>query len=77
MAEKKKTASFNKAMRSLNSIEVYYAKMICNFSNETRLKIYRKLAALMPRAFAAYESAYYQRRQKPERTDGDCFGKLG
>ena len=51
MAEKKKTG-FNKAMRSLNSIEVYYAKMICNFSNETRLKIYRKLASLLRNRFS-------------------------
>lgn len=56
MAEKKKTASFNKAMRSLNSIEVYYAKMICNFSNETRLKIYRKLAALMRNRFSLMDA---------------------
>lgn len=55
MAEKKKTG-FNKAMRSLNSIEVYYAKMICNFSNETRLKIYRKLAALMRNRFSLMDA---------------------
>ena len=55
MAEKKKTG-FAKAMRSLNSIEVYYAKMICNFSNETRLKIYRKLAALMRNRFSLMDA---------------------
>lgn len=56
MAEKKKSTSFNKAMRSLNSIEVYYAKMICNFSNEARLKIYRKLAALMRNRFSLMDA---------------------
>lgn len=56
MAEKKKNQSFSKAMRSLNSIEVYYAKMICNFSNETRLKIYRKLASLMRNRFSLMDA---------------------
>lgn len=56
MADKKKSTSFNKAMRSLNSIEVYYAKMICNFSNEARLKIYRKLAALMRNRFSLMDA---------------------
>lgn len=55
MAEKKKT-TFSKAMRSLNSIEVYYAKMVCNFSNATRLKIYRKLASLMRNRFSLMDA---------------------
>ncbi len=55
MAKEKKT-QFNKAMRSLNSIEVYYAKIICNFSNEARLKIFRKLAALMRNRFSLMDA---------------------
>lgn len=56
MAERNKSNSFAKAMKSLNSIEVYYAKMICNMSNEARLKIYRKLAALMRNKFSLMDS---------------------
>lgn len=56
MADKKKTQSFNKAMRSLNSIEIYYAKLICNFSNDSRLKIYRKLASLMRNRFSLMDA---------------------
>ena len=41
-----------KAMRKLNTIEVYYAKMICNMSGETRLKMYRKIASLMSNRFS-------------------------
>ena len=44
---KRRSASMARAMKQLNAIEVYYAKMICNFSNQTRLKIYRKIASLM------------------------------
>lgn len=55
MVKGKKT-QFNKAMRSLNSIEVYYAKMICNFSNEARLKIFRKLASLMRNRFSLMDA---------------------
>ncbi len=53
---KEKKSQFNKAMKSLNSIEVYYAKMICNFSNETRLKIFRKLASLMRNRFSLMDA---------------------
>ncbi|MBQ7303971.1 MAG: type II secretion system F family protein [Alphaproteobacteria bacterium] len=53
---KEKKSQFNKAIRSLNSIEVYYAKMICNFSNETRLKIFRKLASLMKNRFSLMDA---------------------
>ena len=53
---KAKKSQFNKAMRSLNAIEVYYAKMICNFSNEYRLKIFRKLASLMKNRFSLMDA---------------------
>lgn len=44
--------SMQKAMRQLNVIEEYYAKLICNFSNEARLKLYRKIASLMRNRFS-------------------------
>ena len=44
--------SIQKAMRQLNVVEEYYAKMICNFSNDARLKLYRKIASLMRNRFS-------------------------
>lgn len=52
MDQKKRSTSLNKAMKSLNTIEVYYARMICRFSNATRLKIFKKIAALMRNRFS-------------------------
>ena len=49
---KNRSSSMARAMKQLNTIEVYYAKMICNFSNQTRLKIYRKIASLMRNRFS-------------------------
>lgn len=49
---KRRSASMARAMKQLNAFEVYYAKMICNFSNQTRLKIYRKIASLMRNRFS-------------------------
>ncbi len=46
------TNSLNKAIRKLNKIEEYYARMICNFSNDARLKLYRKIASLMRNRFS-------------------------
>ena len=51
-AGKSKSASLQKAMRKLNVIETYYAKMICNMSNGARLKMYRKIASLMRNRFS-------------------------
>lgn len=50
MAEKSQASA--RARRQLNSIEVFYAKIVCNFSNEARLKIFRKLASLMSNRFS-------------------------
>ncbi len=50
--ERKKQTSLDKAMRSLGTVEVYYAKMICRMSNGVRLKIYRKLASLLRNRFS-------------------------
>lgn len=56
MAENKEkhssSNSIHKAMRQLNIIEEYYAKMICIFSNDARLKLYRKIASLMKNRFS-------------------------
>ena len=38
--------------KNLNSIEIFYAKLICNFSNKSRLKIFRKIASLMKNRFS-------------------------
>ena len=48
----KEQNTLQKAMRSLNVIEIYYAKMICKMSNGARLKIYRKIASLMSNRFS-------------------------
>lgn len=56
MAEKKNNNHINKAMKSLGSIEVYYAKLICNFSSAARLKIYRKLASLLRNRFSLMDA---------------------
>lgn len=50
MAEKSQASA--RTRRQLNSIEVFYAKIVCNFSNEARLKIFRKLASLMSNRFS-------------------------
>ena len=55
MDENKKRESAQnlaRAMQKLNSIEVYYAKMICNLSGGVRLKLYRKIASLMSNRFS-------------------------
>lgn len=49
---KQTKSNLSKAMQKLNSIEVYYAKLICNMSGETRLKMYRKIASLMSNRFS-------------------------
>ena len=56
MAENKEKSnvsnSIQRAMRQLNIIEEYYAKMICFFSNKARLKLYKKIASLMKNRFS-------------------------
>ncbi|MBP5615754.1 MAG: type II secretion system F family protein [Alphaproteobacteria bacterium] len=47
---------FNQAISSLGSIEVWYAKIICNMSNSNRLKIYRKLASLLRNRFSLMDA---------------------
>lgn len=55
MEEQKKrdlSSNFSKALRQISVIETYYARMICQFSSTTRLKIYRKIASLMGNRFS-------------------------
>ena len=52
MPEIKKQSAFNKAMRNPNQWLLTYAKIMCNLSNKKRLKIYRKLAALLRNRFS-------------------------
>lgn len=52
MEERKRKSSLEKAMKSLGTVEVYYAKIICRLSNATRLKLYRKLASLLRNRFS-------------------------
>ncbi len=52
MPEIKKQNAFNKAMRNTNQWLLTYAKIMCNISNQKRLKVYRKLAALLRNRFS-------------------------
>lgn len=52
MPEIKKQSAFNKAMRNNNQWLMSYAKIVCSMSNKNRLKIYRKLAALLRNRFS-------------------------
>ena len=56
MPDNQQKSRFNSAMKSLGSIEVYYAKIICNHSNAARLKIYRKLASLLRNRFSLMDA---------------------
>lgn len=54
MAEKDKNnnAAFNKAMKSLNSLEVSFAKFRIGNAGKARLKVYKKLASLLRNRFS-------------------------
>ena len=52
MPEIKKQSAFNKAMHNTNQWLLTYAKIMCNISNQKRLKVYRKLAALLRNRFS-------------------------
>ena len=43
-------------MMKFNVVEEYYAKMIVQFSNKTRLKLYRKIASLMRNRFSLMDA---------------------
>lgn len=46
------SSNLSKALKQINAIESYYAKLVCNLSSSTRLKIYRKIASLMGNRFS-------------------------
>ena len=50
--KKQTSKSLQSAMRKLNKGEEYYARLIIQFSNKTRLKVYRKIASLMRNRFS-------------------------
>ena len=52
MPEIKKKSAFSRAMKNSNHWLLTYAKFISNLSNKKRLKIYRKLAALLRNRFS-------------------------
>ena len=52
MPEIKKRNAFTKAMSNSNNWMATYAKFMCNLSNKSRLKVYRKLAALLRNRFS-------------------------
>ncbi len=55
MAKEEKTnnsGSLNKAMKSLNSLEVSFAKFRVGLSGKERLKVYKKLASLLRNRFS-------------------------
>ena len=53
MAKKEDTnAAFNKAMKSLGSLEVSFAKFRVGMAGKARLKIYKKLASLLRNRFS-------------------------
>ena len=54
--KKKRSQSLTTAMRKLNAVEEVYAKMIIQFSNKTRLKLYRKIASLMRNRFSLMDA---------------------
>jgi type II secretory pathway component PulF len=52
----KKNSHILKAAKSLNKAEEYYAKILCNLSSGTRLKVYKKLASLLRNRFSLMDS---------------------
>lgn len=52
MPEIKKQSAFAKAIKNNNNWLVTYSKVMCNLSNKARLKVYRKLAALLRNRFS-------------------------
>ena len=53
---KRTSKSLHRAMNKLNKVEEYYAKLIIQFSNKTRLKLYRKIASLMKNRFSLMDA---------------------
>lgn len=45
-----------RALRKVSAVEIKYAQIICQFSNKTRLKMYRKIASLMANRFSLMDA---------------------
>lgn len=58
MAEdtKRKSKTLAKAMHNFNKVEEYYARLVMQFSNKVRLKLYRKIASLMKNRFSLMDA---------------------
>ena len=54
--EERRSASMQKAMNSLNAVEVQYARLVVTLSNGARLKLYRKIASLMRNRFSLMDA---------------------
>ncbi len=54
--KKKSSKTLNNAMRNLNKAEEYYARLIIQFSNKERLKLFRKIASLMRNRFSLMDA---------------------
>lgn len=54
--KKKKSKSLAKAMHNFNLVEEYYARLVMQFSNKVRLKLYRKIASLMKNRFSLMDA---------------------
>lgn len=52
MAETKATTK----ARKLNSFELFYAKLMCNLSNASRLKVFKKIASLLKNRFSLMDA---------------------
>ena len=50
--KKKNNSSFHKAMKTLNSLEVSFAKFRVGSATSDRLKVYKKLASLLGNRFS-------------------------
>ena len=52
MPKVERKSAFNRAMKTTNKWMLAYARFMCNLSNKGRLKVYRKLAALLRNRFS-------------------------
>ena len=55
MAEEKKkntNTSINKAIKSLNTLEIHFARFRVSMAGKDRLKVYKKLASLLRNRFS-------------------------
>ena len=56
LKKKHQSKSLQAAMKKLNKAEEVYARVIIQFSNKTRLKLYRKIASLMRNRFSLMDA---------------------